>query len=96
MEYLAHLRSRSPCSAWAYVERGRLVGQSGGDIPSMRNPPFSSRRFQRTSEALRYQCSNCGAHVMCDVAKATSSGRCSTCGSYELIPIVAAKAAVGA
>lgn len=33
---------------------------------------------------------------MCDVAKATSSGRCSTCGSYELIPIVAAKTAVKA
>src|SRR5256885_17053417 len=32
-------------------------------------------------------CTRCGAHVTGAVGQATLGGRCSTCGSYELLPL---------
>ena len=32
-------------------------------------------------------CARCGAHVIGAVGQAILGGRCSTCGSYELVPL---------
>jgi len=51
--------------------------------------------LERTTPPLverRCRCLRCGAHLMGVVGAATLGGRCSTCSSYEVVPLAVAVA----
>jgi hypothetical protein len=47
-------------------------------------------RARPTLKHRRCSCVRCGAHVTGVQGRATLGGRCSTCGSYELVPVIGA------
>ena len=64
----------------SYAAPGRFPGRGTMTVGTLERttPPLVERRCR---------CLRCGAHLMGVVGAATLGARCSTCGSYEVVPL---------
>ena len=69
----------------SYREPVKTAPAAADTVGAMRH--VEHRPMRPPLERSRCRCARCGAHSAGVVGQATLGGRCSTCGSYELIPL---------